>query len=101
MSRISAYLLLLIALLPFYSSKTVSSVEKRKVFISYKNGKFTLLRNGEPFLIRGGSGYTHLATLAASGGNTIRVWDTTNLRQILDDAAANHLDGNAAPDAFR
>jgi len=91
MSRISAYLLLLIALLPFYSSKTVSSVEKRKVFISYKNGKFTLLRNGEPFLIRGGSGYTHLATLAASGGNTIRVWDTTNLRQILDDAAANHL----------
>jgi len=91
MSKVSSILLVLIALLPFYSSKSVSLNEKRKVFISYKGGKFTLYRNGQPFFVKGGSGYTHLATLYESGGNTIRVWDTINLRQILDDAEANHL----------
>ena len=91
MSKFPATLLVLILFLPFYSSKSVSLLEKRKVFISYKGGKFTLHRNGKPFFIQGGSGYTQLATLHTSGGNTIRVWDTTNLKQILDDAEANHL----------
>src|SRR5712664_3900035 len=84
-------LILVILLLPFCSPKRVQPAEKRKVFIDHKDRKFTLYRNGRPFFIKGGSGFTQLATLHESGGNTIRVWDTTNLGRILDDAAANQL----------
>ncbi|MEN0054208.1 MAG: glycoside hydrolase family 2 TIM barrel-domain containing protein [Mucilaginibacter sp.] len=50
-----------------------------------------LYRNGEPFLIKGASGFTNLKQLREAGGNTIRVWDTLNLAKILDSAQANHL----------
>lgn len=90
-TKLSVTSLILIILLPFCTSKRVPSPENRKVFIDYKDGKFTLYRNGSPFFIKGGSGYTHLDALHESGGNTIRVWDTVNLGSILDDAAANHL----------
>jgi len=91
--KLSVVLLLSIQLIlfPFCSSKRVPPAENRKVFIDHKDGKFTLYRNGRPFFIKGGSGYTHLATLHESGGNTIRVWDTANLGRILDEAEANHL----------
>ncbi|MDO6432551.1 hypothetical protein Q4E93_18240 [Flavitalea sp. BT771] len=89
--RLAVTLFLLITVLPFCSPKRVPPAEKRKVFIDHKAGKFTLFRNGHPFFIKGGSGYTHLATLHESGGNTIRVWDTANLGRILDEAEANHL----------
>lgn len=62
-----------------------------KVYISRENGKYTLYRNSSPFLVKGGSGYTNMSTLKAIGGNTIRTWDTTNLKAILDEAAANNL----------
>lgn len=63
----------------------------RKVWVARENGKYILYRNGAPFIVRGGSGYTHMARLKAIGGNTIRTWDTTALGAILDEAAANNL----------
>jgi len=83
--------LTLIIIFPFCSPKRTQPAEKGKVFIDHKDGKYTLYRNGHPFFIKGGSGFTQLAALHESGGNTIRVWDTTNLDRILDDAAANQL----------
>lgn len=62
-----------------------------KVHISRENGKYTLYRDGSPFIVKGGAGYTNMSTLKAIGGNTIRTWDTTNLKAILDEAAANGL----------
>ncbi len=56
------------------------------VHINYSNGKYTLIRNGKPFLIKGASGYTNLKKLKESGGNTIRTWDTTNLEAVLNEA---------------
>jgi len=88
--RQSVTLLILVILFPFCTSKKVPPVN-RKVFIEHKDGRFTLYRNGHPFFIKGASGFTHMATLHESGGNTIRVWDTVNLGSILDSAEANHL----------
>lgn len=63
----------------------------RKVWVARENGKCVLYRNGVPFMVKGGSGYTHMDRLKAIGGNTIRTWDTAGLGAILDEAAANNL----------
>jgi hypothetical protein len=62
-----------------------------RVEIRKENGRSVLYKDGEPFFIKGGAGFTHMKELAAAGGNTIRTWDTTNMGAILDEAAANHL----------
>jgi len=66
-------------------------VGRRTVSIKLENGKYILYRNGLPFLVKGGSGYTNLKALSVAGGNTIRLWDTINLGKILDSAKAYHL----------
>ncbi|QEM16828.1 hypothetical protein DIU38_012290 [Mucilaginibacter sp. P4] len=67
------------------------NVNKDGVYIKNENGKYSLYRNGEPFFIKGASGFTNLKRLNEAGGNTIRVWDTLNLGSILDSAQAHHL----------
>jgi len=67
-------------------TSTSNSTSNKTVFLKYENGKYSLFRNRQPFLIKGGSGYTNLKTLSEAGGNTIRVWDTLNLGKILDSA---------------
>jgi len=71
--------------------KTGNAIDKKTVYIKTENGKHTLYRNGQPFFVKGASGFTNLKRLKEAGGNTIRVWDTTNLGKILDSAQANHL----------
>jgi hypothetical protein len=65
--------------------------QHRKVFIQKDGKRYTIYRNGQPFLVKGVSGYTHLAEVREAGGNTIRTWDTVNLRAILDEAQRNNL----------
>ena len=55
------------------------------------DGNFTLLRNGEPYQVKGagtgvgqGQGVGRLGVLAASGGNSIRTWGTEQLEQVVD-----------------
>lgn len=62
-----------------------------KVEVRKEHGKFSIYKDGTPFFVKGGSGFTYMKELAAAGGNTIRTWDTTNLGKILDEAEANHL----------
>ncbi len=57
-----------------------------KVYIDQHDGRYTVIRNGKPYNIRGAGGYSHFRELHAAGGNTLRTWDTTNLEQILDSA---------------
>lgn len=71
------------------SGKQESST--RKVHIVHKKGTYTLYRNGVPFVVKGGSGYTHMARLKAIGGNTVRTFDTTRLQAVLDEAATHGL----------
>ncbi|MEM7610688.1 MAG: glycoside hydrolase family 2 TIM barrel-domain containing protein [Pseudomonadota bacterium] len=50
------------------------------------DGGWQLLRNGEPYFIRGAGGDGPLAELAAAGANSIRVWDAEGIEDRLDEA---------------
>src|SRR5690349_1034071 len=95
--RISLYLLILIIavtgclFLFFRRDRTPTSMQAKKVFILHHNNQFTLYRNGKPFFIKGAGGNGSLAKLHETGGNTLRTWDTTNIRSLLDEAAANDI----------
>lgn len=52
---------------------------------------FELIRNGKSFFIQGGGGSSHLKELSEFGGNTIRTWDTANVKQLLDSAHLYNL----------
>ena len=56
--------------------------------VKQSDGTFTLLRNGEPYLVKGagtgggqGLGGGDLELLAASGGNSIRTWGIEQLER--------------------
>jgi hypothetical protein len=52
---------------------------------------FTLMRNGEPYYIRGAGGHHHLDELVFLGGNSIRTWSHEDAQEILDNAHAKGL----------
>jgi hypothetical protein len=64
--------------------------DNKTEIIKTKSG-FQLLRNGEPYYVRGGGGTEHLEVLKNIGGNSIRTWSTENAQQVLDDALKNGL----------
>ncbi|WP_311947339.1 glycoside hydrolase family 2 TIM barrel-domain containing protein [Mucilaginibacter terrae] len=61
------------------------------VYIECEEGRYRLIKNGRPFLVKGAAGLSQLTTLKQVGGNTIRTWDTLGLDGILKDAAQNDL----------
>jgi hypothetical protein len=63
----------------------------KAVEIIYSKGKYELLRNGKPFIIKGACGTEHLDLLHASGGNAIRIYDTAHLYEILESAHKNNI----------
>ncbi len=56
------------------------------VFVRKTSSGYELVRNGKIFLIKGTSGNSNFKELKKAGGNTIRIYDTTNLVQTLDEA---------------
>ncbi|MBV5316068.1 MAG: hypothetical protein JZU47_22405 [Prolixibacteraceae bacterium] len=60
--------------------------ENRTVFIKKIDNGFQLIRNGNPFYIQGASGNSHFKELSLIGGNTIRLYDTINLANFLNEA---------------
>ncbi len=65
--------------------------EAGSVHIKNEGGSFQLYRNGQPFYIKGAAGISHFEELANTGGNTIRVYDTLDLAEVLDEADKNGL----------
>jgi hypothetical protein len=65
--------------------------ETRTVYVKQTGVGYQLIRNGEPFFIQGAGGDSHFKELAEIGGNTIRVFDTSNLEDKLDEAHKNNL----------
>ena len=63
----------------------------KKVEILKENGVYRFYKDGKPFVVKGVMGHTHLAELAAIGGNTICVWDTSALQQALEEASKNNI----------
>ncbi|KAF0095740.1 MAG: putative D-glucosyl-N-acylsphingosine glucohydrolase [Puniceicoccaceae bacterium 5H] len=47
---------------------------------------FELLRDGQPYFIKGAGGSDHLETLAEIGGNSIRTWGSDQTEALLDEA---------------
>ncbi|MFO7864865.1 MAG: glycoside hydrolase family 2 TIM barrel-domain containing protein [Salinivirgaceae bacterium] len=62
-----------------------------KVEVKQVDGKWTLLRGGEPYYINGAGGKGNLKTLARVGGNSIRIWSADEAKEVLDEAHANGL----------
>ena len=61
-----------------------------KIEIEKLDDSYRLLRDGEPFFIKGvGLEYGDIRLLAAHGGNAIRNWSTKNAQEVLDTAFAN------------
>ena len=61
-----------------------------KIEIEKLDDSYRLLRDGEPFFIKGvGLEYGDIRLLAAHGGNAIRNWSTENAQEVLDTAFAN------------
>ncbi|MET6989847.1 glycoside hydrolase family 2 TIM barrel-domain containing protein [Sediminicola arcticus] len=67
-------------------------IDKTKtVYIDRTDHGFQLIRNKNLFVIQGASGNSHLKELADIGGNTIRLYDTINLANYLNEAQKNGL----------
>lgn len=66
--------------------------EEKTVYVAKTTEGFTLMRNSLPFKIKGAAGSPdHIESLAQAGANTIRVYDTTDLKTVLDKALAHNL----------
>jgi hypothetical protein len=80
-----------VAILVFSCSGKKDKTVNPAVFLAKVKGKYTLYRNGKPFFIKGAGGFTHLKELHQAGGNTIRIWDTSHLDEILKEADENQI----------
>lgn len=67
-------------------SKGAVKVEVRKSGNTYQ-----LLRNGQPYFVKGAGGTSYMDRLAAYGGNSVRTWGTKDAAQILDSAQKHGL----------
>ena len=57
------------------------------VYVEQTEKGYQLIRNGEPFYIKGGAASTqYLEELKDAGANTARIYDTINLKETLDRA---------------
>lgn len=56
------------------------------VEIKKERGSFQLLRNGEPYFIKGAGAYTYYERLKQCGGNSVRLWSTHDAKQYMDKA---------------
>lgn len=87
-------LLLLAFMLPIVLSGCLGEKQPNrsaKVYIDHSDGRYTIVRNGKPYNIKGAGGESHFRELHEAGGNTLRTWDTTHLAQILDSAQKYNL----------
>lgn len=47
---------------------------------------YRLLRNDQPYFIKGAGGQRYLKELKSTGGNSLRTWDVQNIAGVLDEA---------------
>lgn len=87
--------LLIIALWGFFTlrnpQREIVIDETRTVYIKKTQTGYQLFRHGEPFYIQGAGGESYFRELAEIGGNTIRLYDTLNLQNKLDEAHKYNL----------
>ncbi len=74
-----------------YAQRPDYKSNEKTVHIVQHSESFTLIRNGQPFEIKGAAGKSNIKTLSEIGGNTLRVYDTTNLKHVLNEAQAFNI----------
>jgi hypothetical protein len=62
-----------------------------KVTVRQANGRYELLRAGQPYFVKGAGGSQYPERIAAYGGNSIRTWGTGDAPQVLAAATKHHL----------
>lgn len=62
-----------------------------KISLIQNNGQWQLLKNGQPYYIKGAGGTVQLDLLVECGGNTIRTWGIDDAQRILDEAHSKGL----------
>jgi len=67
---------------------TIGGAEPVPVELQQLDGNWQLLRDGEPYQIRGAGGTGPLDRLAAAGANSVRTWNAVNVESVLDEAHA-------------
>jgi hypothetical protein len=67
---------------------TVGRADPVPVELQQVDGNWQLLRDGQPYQIRGAGGPGPLDRLAAAGANSVRTWSTVNVGTLLDEAHA-------------
>ncbi|THH41727.1 glycoside hydrolase family 2 TIM barrel-domain containing protein [Neolewinella litorea] len=76
-------------LLLFIHSSCTPTAERSTgtVHVDYADSTgYHLVRNGQPFVVKGGAGANHLPLLKELGGNTVRVYDPAKLEATLEQA---------------
>ncbi len=79
---------LILALLSTFAGGILLAQESGpiKVELVQEDGKWTILRGGEPYFVRGVGGHDYLDQAAAYGANSLRTWSPDNAQHILDEA---------------
>jgi hypothetical protein len=67
---------------------TIVSAEAIPTELRQTTNGWQLLRDGEPYVIRGAGGRASLEKLAAAGANSIRTWGADDIDVLLDEAHA-------------
>ena len=62
-----------------------------KVTVRQANGRYELLRGGQPYFVKGAGGSAYPERIAAYGGNSIRTWGTADAPNVLAEADKYHL----------
>jgi hypothetical protein len=90
MKKLGIAFLLSISLmgLSFSIKKSINKNSVATVSVKKVGRKYQLLRNGEPFFIKGAGGYEKYEELKACGGNSVRIWSANNAKEYLDKAHA-------------
>lgn len=72
--------------IPFKAVNAQQEIKPVKVEIKKTSTGFEMLRAGKPYFIKGAGGTSKMDKLKASGGNSIRTWDSNNGETVLKDA---------------
>ena len=77
--RMHCILVIALLLAPF------GSAEPTKTEVVQHDGKWSLLRDGKPYFIKGVGGGGPKALVKELGGNSIRTWGADNIESQLDE----------------
>ena len=83
----SRILYLLLIITGLISTGTV----RGQVKVVQTGGKYTLMRNGQPYYIKGLGGDGQMQKILDIGGNSVRTWGVERAQEVLDEAQRNGL----------